>query len=140
MQTYIRDVFEKFGPADHHKLIPQFRWHSIATTNYDLILEGAYSASASSLQTLVVHLRNRDRIDHDMRRFSHGVPLMKLHGCISVSTDKSLPLILSSEQYLKYLTNRTNLIDRLESMLERRQFFFAGIPSAILTSNKFYLI
>ena len=126
VQTYIRDVFEKFGPADHHKLIPQFRWHSIATTNYDLILEGAYSASASSLQTLVVHLRNGDRIDHDMRRFSHGVPLMKLHGCISVSTDKSLPLILSSEQYLKYLTNRTNLIDRLRIHAREETILFCG--------------
>lgn len=126
VQTYVRELFEKFGPAAHHKLIPQFRWHSIVTTNFDRILENAYRECVSPLQTPVIHMRNGDRVDHDMRRHADGVPLMKLHGCISVSTDKSLPFILSSEQYLKHMTNRSNLIDRLRLHAREETILFCG--------------
>lgn len=42
VQQYIRETFLPFGPAHFHFKIPTFRWHSIATTNYDLIINKAY--------------------------------------------------------------------------------------------------
>ena len=42
LQTYIKDLFEPYGPADFHLLIPSFRWRAIATTNFDTIIEKAY--------------------------------------------------------------------------------------------------
>jgi tetratricopeptide (TPR) repeat protein len=126
VQSFIRDLFESFGAADHHKLIPQFRWHSVVTTNFDKIIEDAYQNTTNRLQTPVLHLRNGDRIDHDMRRVPDGVPLVKLHGCISVASDKGLPFILSSEQYLKHLINRSNLIDRLRIHAREETILFCG--------------
>jgi hypothetical protein len=34
VQSFIAELFEKFTPARHHRLIPTFVWPSIFTTNY----------------------------------------------------------------------------------------------------------
>ena len=39
LQNYIWEIFKDFTSADFHRLIPAFRWHAIATTNFDLIIE-----------------------------------------------------------------------------------------------------
>jgi hypothetical protein len=39
VQTYIRSLFLPLQPAPFHKLIPQFRWHAIITTNYPWLLD-----------------------------------------------------------------------------------------------------
>ena len=39
VQSFIRDKLQAFEPADYHEIVPQFRWHTIITTNYDLIIE-----------------------------------------------------------------------------------------------------
>ena|SRR5258708_35637255 len=41
----VRKAFEKFDPSVAHKLIPQFNWRSIATTNYDCLIEKGYADS-----------------------------------------------------------------------------------------------
>ncbi|WFO16674.1 hypothetical protein M601_002370 [Cellulophaga baltica 4] len=42
VQKYIAEIFKEFKPGKHHLRIPLYRWHSIFTTNYDLIIEEAY--------------------------------------------------------------------------------------------------
>jgi hypothetical protein len=41
----VRQAFESFQPSKAHKLISAFKWRMVATTNYDLLVEKAYSAS-----------------------------------------------------------------------------------------------
>jgi hypothetical protein len=41
-QMYINELFKNYQPAPFHKKIPKFKWVSIFTTNYDLIVERAY--------------------------------------------------------------------------------------------------
>ena len=51
LQEVIASKFNPFSPAEYHKIICQYPWHAIATTNYDLIVEKAYDqgrVSASS--------------------------------------------------------------------------------------------
>ena len=38
VEQFIRDILEKFEPADFHLILPTFRWKTIYTTNYDLKL------------------------------------------------------------------------------------------------------
>jgi hypothetical protein len=52
VQTFIRDKFLPFEPADHHLIIPRFFWHAIVTTNYDLIIEKTYAKEKKSKQNL----------------------------------------------------------------------------------------
>ena len=50
-QRYIHDLFLPYEPADFHLLIPKFRWRAIGTTNFDLLVEKAYS-KASQRQSI----------------------------------------------------------------------------------------
>ncbi|NJO92618.1 MAG: hypothetical protein HC831_29385 [Chloroflexia bacterium] len=43
VQQFIAEYFDGFEPADFHKKIPLYRWQTIVTTNYDLVIEKAYS-------------------------------------------------------------------------------------------------
>ncbi len=47
VQEFIRLTFEGSEPASFHRLIPKFRWHGLATTNYDRIIEKAYEGEAN---------------------------------------------------------------------------------------------
>jgi len=38
VQNYIYEIFEPFYPNDFHRLIPNFVWKAIVSTNYDLII------------------------------------------------------------------------------------------------------
>jgi hypothetical protein len=44
-QKYIRDLFIDFNPTDFHLLMPTFRWRTIVSTNFDLIVKRAYQKS-----------------------------------------------------------------------------------------------
>ena len=41
----VNDAFEGFEVSEAHKLVSDFNWRTIATTNYDTFLEAAYSDS-----------------------------------------------------------------------------------------------
>ena len=41
----VNDAFEGFDVSEAHKLVSDFNWRTIATTNYDTFLEAAYSDS-----------------------------------------------------------------------------------------------
>src|SRR5689334_15120599 len=43
VQAFIRDIFAPFEPSKAHELMTTFRWYGLATTNYDQIIEKAYS-------------------------------------------------------------------------------------------------
>ena len=125
VQQYIFDLFEKFNPADFHKLIPTFKWAGLATTNYDLIVERAYEAVASPQQVLVPFLSDRDRVDHKLRT-DNTVPYLKLHGCISRSEDPTLPMILTVDQYVTHRNNRKFLFRRLAEYGSEYPIVFVG--------------
>ncbi|MEX0827601.1 MAG: SIR2 family protein, partial [Haliea sp.] len=100
VQSFIREQFEDLKPAPFHYLIPKFRWFAIVTTNYDLVLERTYEKAAHKLQNLAPIIRDGDNFSQKLID-PNLVPYLKLHGCISVVNDPSLPLILASEEYAK---------------------------------------
>lgn len=93
-------LFGPLQPAYFHLLIPLFRWFSIVTTNFDLVVERAYFQSLAGLQTLSPIIQDGDRCSEVMRD-SAQVPYLKLYGCISHISDPNLPLIPASEEYAK---------------------------------------
>ncbi len=42
VQEYIRRLFDGLEPSAAHKLLPMFHWRTLATTNYDRLIERAY--------------------------------------------------------------------------------------------------
>jgi hypothetical protein len=126
LQTFVRNRFKDFEPADFHQLIPTFPWQSIMTTNYDLIVERAYTRAKSSVRTPEICVKDSDKIDVRLGEHSNGMAVYKLHGCIDHYQDHSIPLILSSEQYARHKKNRRNLFHRMEDLAKQFTVVFCG--------------
>lgn len=125
VQHYIASIFSDLAPAPFHHHIAEFRWHSIVTTNYDLIVQTAYAESQTPLQTASPIVRDGDQFSQCISD-PNKVPLLKLHGCITVTNDENLPLILSSEEYAKYRRSRKRLFSHLEDWGREHPIIFCG--------------
>ena len=125
VQEFIREIFLPFSPAEHHLIIPRFIWHSIVTTNYDLIVEQAYQQENRARQTLCPFTNDLQRIDTELKSVSNGVRYIKLHGCIK-NLDNNVPLILSTEQYVKHATTRERLFGAFRGDGYENSFIFCG--------------
>jgi tetratricopeptide (TPR) repeat protein len=127
VQGYIYEIFSKFSPASFHRLIPEFRWVALATTNYDFVVERAYEAAgAKTRQEVVAIVKDGQRIEEMLSHAQHGVPLLKLHGCLSMISDDSVPLILTPEQYITHRANRRRLFEKFFSFAHEYPVIYAG--------------
>lgn len=124
VQKFIADIFNGFEPNDFHKKIPLYRWQSIVTTNYDLVIEKAYSNCENQKQTLVKFVRD-ERINDKLKTIN-DLPFIKLHGCITIINDSKLPLILTTDQYVTHKKNRTRLFERINDLARQYTFLFVG--------------
>ena len=125
VQYFIKELFEKFEPADFHKSITRFRWKCIYTTNYDLVIEKAYQCSKCSIQNLVPIYRSSDRLDQLIRN-NNDLEYVKLHGCITQIKEECPPLILSIDQYVTHRSKRETLFERLKDKGSDSTIIFAG--------------
>lgn len=126
VQTFIRDQFMLFEPADHHLIIPRFFWHAIVTTNYDLILEKAYEKVTRARQKLTPFVKDGQKIDTTLKKTVNGLAYLKLHGSIDWVEDNDIPLILSKEQYVKYRTHRRRLFSTFQNYGYEFPIIFCG--------------
>ncbi|MDE0340360.1 MAG: SIR2 family protein [Caldilineaceae bacterium] len=135
-QTFVRELFLPFSPADFHLLIPRFRWRAIATTNFDLIVERSYKKSQNPLQKLVKAVKNSDGFDARLNRETNPIGFYKLHGCIDSFEDLDVPLILSNEQYTRYEKNRDRFYNRFRDLGYENTLIFAGYSISDLHIQK----
>ncbi|TWU17441.1 hypothetical protein Pla52o_52450 [Novipirellula galeiformis] len=125
VQNFVADFFNRFQPTQSHLKLTSFRWHGIATTNYDLVLERAYDQASNPVQQLKPIYRDGDPIETKLKA-SNAVAYMKLHGCLSIPNDESLPLILTSDQYEQFRENRNRLFSRLKEWASEFPVLFVG--------------
>jgi hypothetical protein len=95
----VNAAFDGFEISDAHKLVSEFNWRAIATTNYDLFLESAYSDPKRRRQVLIPFVKDDEPVDERMRAVTNPLEYLKLHGCLNHRLDKDVPLVLSWEQY-----------------------------------------
>lgn len=124
VQTFIRGIFDPLRPTRSHELISTFRWRSIATTNYDQVMERAYDSSTAA-QTLVPFVKDGDRIDDRMREVN-ALEYLKLHGCITHITDAECPLILTTDQYIQHRKSRHRIFARFKERACEKPVVFVG--------------
>lgn len=125
VQRYIAEIFNPFKPSATQRSIADFRWTGLVTTNYDQIIEKAYAENGKRLQTPVPILRNVDRIDYELRA-PDAVPLLKLHGCISLVDDDRYPLILTIDQYISHRHSRQKLFSRFTEYAGEYSVVYVG--------------
>ena len=90
VQLFLYNIFEPFGPAAHHLIIPRFAWHAIVTTNYDLIVEKAYQQEANTKQEIAVFTKDGQSIDKRLKKMNNGMCYVKLHGSIDKIDDDDI--------------------------------------------------
>ncbi|SFM30704.1 SIR2 family NAD-dependent protein deacylase [Methylobacterium pseudosasicola] len=123
---HVRGLLAGYEPSEAHKLLPTFRWRTIATTNYDLLVERAYAATPAKLQVPVTFVRDTEPVEERMQSVLNPVEFLKLHGCLEQLHDPDLPPILSHEHYDRYSRNRTRLFARLEDRARESPIVFCG--------------
>ncbi len=129
LQT-VADAFSGFNTSEAHRIVTDFNWRAIATTNYDIFLEEAYADATRRRQTLVPFVKDDEPVDERMRAAIKPVQYLKVHGCINHRSDNDVPLILSWEQYSSHAENRTRLNSRLRDYAHECPVVFIGYALA----------
>lgn len=129
VQKFVYDIFTHFEPGEPHLRIPLYKWNSIFTTNYDLVIERAYEQTVERQQELAVFIKNSERVNDKMST-PNSVMYNKLHGSITEIYDKDLPLILTPDQYIDHKKNRDRLFYRLEEASREYSILFIGVSFA----------
>ena len=129
VQKFIYDIFKDFEPGEPHLRIPLYKWNSIFTTNYDLVIEKAYDKVKDRLQELAVFIKNSERVN-DKMNLPNSLMYSKLHGSITEIYDQELPLILTIDQYIDHKKNRDRLFYRLQEVSNEYPILFVGFSFA----------
>lgn len=125
VQKFIHDIFISYEPTDGHKMLPNFSWGGLATTNYDLLVEKAYSQHTRPLQTPVPFIENGDQVIESLRD-PKSVMYLKLHGCITRVTNDNCPLILTKDQYISFRKGRDRIFQHLHELAYEHIIVFVG--------------
>ena len=80
---YIKEILTLFPPSPAHFLIPMFRWRALATTNYDTLIDEAYSRTTDRLQTIIPFVKDSEPVDERIQRADNPLQYLKLHGCLN---------------------------------------------------------
>ena len=113
VQDYIASLLTQFEPSRGHALLSTFRWHGLATTNYDRLVETAYDRNTERLQSIAPIISNEDNMNSALRG-ADRIALLKLHGCVSRTRDNKVPFILTPDQYVSHRKHRDNLFRSLK--------------------------
>lgn len=125
VQEFIREIFMPFESTPAHHLMCKLSWRGIATTNYDRIIEHAYELTPDAVQIPMPFIENGDRVE-DKLRDPKNVMLLKLHGCITRTSNSSCPLILTTDQYISHRQGRSRIFDHLKEWAFERPIVFIG--------------
>lgn len=122
----VNTAFQGFETSEAHKLVTDFNWRTIATTNYDTFVESAYGDSKRRRQTLIPFVKDDEPVEERMRQAQNPVQYLKLHGCLNHRLDRDIPLVLSWEQYETHEQNRKRLFGRLSDLAHEAPVVFVG--------------
>lgn len=122
----VSKLLSGFSPSKAHISLADFRWRGLATTNYDQIIESAYSANSVAKQTCIPFVKDAEPYDDRLKTAMNPVPLLKLHGCLDHRLDRDIPLVLSHEHYHRLKANRTTLLERLKHWAQHSVIIFVG--------------
>ena len=69
----VRNAFDGFEPSKAHRLLSEFNWRMIATTNYDCLIEKAYGGNPKRAQTLVRFVKDDEPVEERMQAAQNPV-------------------------------------------------------------------
>lgn len=125
VQDYLRNLYWGYNPSLEQQKISEYNWASIYSTNYNLIIERIYSSATKKKQRLVPIYKISDRID-SLVKMPEDVAYVKLHGCITKTSDINSPILISSEQYIKSRNERAVFFERMKEVGYNKTILIVG--------------
>src|SRR5688572_7615853 len=106
----------RYEPADYHKLLLELNCTTIITTNWDTLLEQAFSTSHVAYRVIYR--------DIDVAQFNpdRAIQVIKLHGTI-LDPDS---LIYKRSQYRRFWDERQLLLNLVSTLMATKSFLFMG--------------
>lgn len=122
---FIKELVCNFEPTDEHRLLSEFKWKAIFTTNYDEAIEKAYRENKSSFQNLEKIISDNDSLQKVVVN-PDKLPIIKIHGCITRPNDSRIPLVIACTDYRRHQENRSSLYQYLKECLTSDLVIFYG--------------
>ena len=118
----IRNRFKNLQPAGGLLLLPLLEWRCLYTTNFDRLIERAYSRA--HVQLTVV----RSNYEYQVAERPSDICLYKIHGCINQDEDKGSKarMTLTERDYEEHASFRQAMFKKLEADLFGGNVVFVG--------------
>ncbi|OIN59964.1 toll/interleukin-1 receptor domain-containing protein [Arsenicibacter rosenii] len=119
---YLRDIFldKKLKPNQTHKILVQIPFIGILTTNYDTLIEGAYTLKRDGRIPVVLTQEDLDKVPNPLKLDDEFV--FKMHGDIN----RPETIILGSHDYQNILFRSTAYRSFLETLFTINTVLFVG--------------
>jgi hypothetical protein len=122
--NYVDQCLRKLTISKAHLTIAKVPWREIITTNFDLLLEGAFAQLDGTYQEA-----NKLKIVHNTKQYNSiiakdEVKYIKLHGCIS--SKKEYKLVFSSDDFKKAKKFYKPVLEDLKNITDRINFLSVG--------------
>ncbi|RCH56288.1 SIR2 family protein [Mucilaginibacter hurinus] len=111
-----RKLRRSFTPNAYHEYIANTNLKTIWTTNYDDLLEKAFSNAIIDVKF------NDEAVSRDVPESK--IEIIKMHGCIFNSPNRDI--VISQSDYEDFLLNRPATAQRLRMDLLQKSFLFIG--------------
>lgn len=111
-----KQIRKKYSPNEYHEFIVKTNVKTIWTTNYDNLLENAYSNHIVDLKI------NDDAISRDVP--DAQIEIVKMHGCIFNSPRHEI--VITEADYEDFFLKRPATAQRLKVDLLQKSFLFIG--------------
>ena len=121
---YVAMLLKKLKVSDTHKVIAATPWKEIITTNYDLLIESAFSAVEGTTQESLKCTPIRDASSYNYRPANDEVKYVKLNGCLS--DKKRYKFVFSSKDFERSKKFYTGVLRSLENLSPQINFLSVG--------------
>lgn len=122
MVQAMRRRFAKLEPAGGLLLLPLLQWKCLYTTNFDRLIEKAYSRAGVPLTVV------RSNYEYQVAERPNETCLYKIHGCINQDEDKGsrARMTLTERDYEEHAAYREALFKKLDADLFGGSIVFVG--------------
>jgi len=123
---FFKETFRdpKVSPSAAHKLLPQIPFRSIMTSNYDNLIEGAYSLAHNGRIPITFTQEDLAKIASPLRQDDFYI--FKIHGNI----DRPETIVLGSRDYQKLFFRLPEYRQFIETLFSVYTFLFIGFGAS----------
>lgn len=98
LASAVSEILTPIEPTKGIQLLPQFDWHRIYSTNFDLLVEKVYAAAKVDLRVI------RSNYDFSRDTLNDALEYYKIHGCVTQDAGfgHKSRMLLTDEDYENY--------------------------------------